>query len=354
MSHLKEREEKSCLNCNAVVYGRYCHVCGQENIAPKESVWHLFNHFFQDITHFHGKFFNSLKHLFLRPGFLSREYLLGRRASYLNPVRMYVFTSFFFFLIFFNVVDISKGFSKQVSTGKSKKTVSEIAAMDSMTYRSFIDEVVQSDSAMKFAYNKEMYLKYLDTVSTPLFVLKDSKAKAGTSENKDSAILKDKNTGWFKKMMARKNLQIRTKYKGDGNAVIKDIINNFFHSFPQLFFISLPLFALVLKLLYFRHKEYYYANHLIFSIHIYVFSFIIMLLSIGVNKLEEISEMRFLGSISTLITVGTFFYEYKAMRNFYQQRRAKTIVKFVLLNFLSLIVIMFLFLVFLLISIYKI
>jgi len=81
--------------------GRYCHVCGQENVEPKESFWHLLTHFFNDITHFDGKFFITLKDLLFKPGFLSKEYMIGRRASYLNPVRMYVFTSAIFFLLFF-------------------------------------------------------------------------------------------------------------------------------------------------------------------------------------------------------------------------------------------------------------
>ena len=80
----------------------YCHICGQENVEPKESVWHLVTHYFNDITHFDGKFFSTLKLLLLRPGFLPAEYVRGRRASYLNPIRMYIFTSFLFFLIFFS------------------------------------------------------------------------------------------------------------------------------------------------------------------------------------------------------------------------------------------------------------
>lgn len=97
MSHLKERQQKNCLNCNTEVQGRYCQNCGQENIEPKETVWHLIAHFFQDITHFDGKFFSTVKYLVIRPGFLSREYMVGRRASYVNPIRMYIFTSAFSF-----------------------------------------------------------------------------------------------------------------------------------------------------------------------------------------------------------------------------------------------------------------
>jgi hypothetical protein len=66
-------------------------------------VWHLVQHFFNDITHFDGKFFSTVKLLLRKPGFLSAEYIAGRRMSYLNPIRMYVFTSAFFFIILFSL-----------------------------------------------------------------------------------------------------------------------------------------------------------------------------------------------------------------------------------------------------------
>ena len=68
----------------------------------------MFTHFFYDITHFDGSFFVTLKDLLFKPGFLSREYMLGRRKKYLHPVRMYVFTSAVFFLVFFSLFHVSE------------------------------------------------------------------------------------------------------------------------------------------------------------------------------------------------------------------------------------------------------
>src|SRR4029079_8070293 len=112
-----------------MIHGRYCHVCGQQNLEPKESVWHLVSHFFNDITHFDGKFFTTLKYLLLKPGFLSREYIKGRRSSYLDPVRMYVFTSAIFFLLFFAFFYSEKA-SVFDQTTVNGKTLTQITAMD--------------------------------------------------------------------------------------------------------------------------------------------------------------------------------------------------------------------------------
>src|SRR5690349_22469253 len=119
--------------------GRYCHVCGQENVEPKESFLHLVTHFFNDITHFDGKFFTTLKDLLFKPGFLSKEYMIGRRASYLNPIRMYVFTSAIFFLLFFSFFE-SKAPLKIVPTINGK-TLEQIDKMDSATFATFTTDL---------------------------------------------------------------------------------------------------------------------------------------------------------------------------------------------------------------------
>ena len=102
MSHIPERKEKDCLNCGTIVQGRYCQQCGQENVVPKETFWHMVTHFFYDITHFDTNFFHTIHHLVFKPGFLSREYLAGRRVRYLHPIKMYVFTSAVFFILLLN------------------------------------------------------------------------------------------------------------------------------------------------------------------------------------------------------------------------------------------------------------
>src|SRR5215203_1483352 len=93
VSHQPERKEKDCLNCGATVIGRYCHICGQENVVTKESFWSLTKHFVYDILHFDSKFFDTLKYIFTKPGLVQKEYIKGRRASFLHPIRMYLFTS---------------------------------------------------------------------------------------------------------------------------------------------------------------------------------------------------------------------------------------------------------------------
>lgn len=355
MNHLKEREEKNCLNCNAQVFGKFCHICGQENIHPKESALHLFNHFFQDVTHFDGKFFSTLKLLIIKPGFLSSEYASGRRMNYLNPIRMYVFTSALFFLIFFSFVqkeedtaepDIHLSFriiTKQINDNKDAWIKSAALIKDSSKSASIKKLIKLADDDLTMLQNDSTAIEKVQSISARDIVLQSSN-KYTTLVQYDSAqksLNDDKKDSWAEQKIERKLIVAKKKY-GDNNAVQQALMHKFKHSFPQILFLSLPLFALGLKLLYIRRKEFYYANHLIFGIHLYCAIFILLLIYFGIIALDNNLHWAILKWIGGFFIAGMFFYEYKAIRNFYQQRRFKTIIKYCLLNILMFIIITFL------------
>jgi hypothetical protein len=344
LSHLKERKEKNCLNCNAEVQGKFCHICGQENIEPVESVWHLVTHFFQDITHFDGKFFSTGRFLLWKPGFLSKEYMMGRRASYLNPIRMYVFTSAFFFLIFFNLFDEND----RVGTSINGKTLLEIEKMDSVSFSAFTKKLKPE------GMNREGFKKYLDSMnSTRGIHFTTSKYK---SKAEYDSLLKTgyKKHNWLERKMIYKEIEMNEKYNNDQAKILKTFSNILIHSFPQMLFISLPIFALILKLLYNRRKQFYYGHHAIFAIHLYVFFFLILLITIGLAKLDKFTSASIVDYLQIASIVYILFYEYKALRVFYEQRRGKTILKFILLNLAHVFVIVFLIVLFTFFSLLKV
>ncbi len=351
MSRLKERKEKNCLNCKAGVQGRYCHVCGQENIETKESVWDLVSHFFRDITHFDGNFFSTVKYLIIKPGFLSKEYMIGRRASYVNPVRMYIFTSAFFFLLFFTFfktdkVDVSNGITI------NKKTVAEINKMDSATFAQFTSNVKLEDGKTGKPMTREEFTGYLDST----ILASDSQfinIKYKTRGQYDSALKAGKAHNWFERKMMYKLIDLNNKYKGRKLEAFKDFKELMLHSLPQLLFISLPLLALLLKLLYIRRREFYYVNHGIFSLHLYIFIFLALLVIFSLNKLNTELNWGIITWLNVILYFSLFFYEYKAMRNFYKQRRGKTMLKFFLLNIMFLVVLCLLFTAFIFFSFFK-
>jgi hypothetical protein len=72
-------------------------VCGQHDVDYSGSFWHLMEDALEGALHYDGKFFRSARYIFTRPGFLTTEFIAGRRARYMHPVRLYIFASFLFF-----------------------------------------------------------------------------------------------------------------------------------------------------------------------------------------------------------------------------------------------------------------
>ncbi len=368
MSHLPERKEKACLNCGAAIYGRFCHVCGQENIEPKESFWHLVAHFMYDITHFDGKFFSTLKYLLFKPGFLSHEYLRGRRADYLHPIRMYVFTSALFFLIFFSFFQLKEGIKvneakptaarllKKLEKKRLNLTESLNDSMPLIAQKGIQVAIEASDSDIALIKRDTTAQDRLQTINTSTFnILGETKKDTiyKTVEAYDSMQLvlpASRRDNFLERRFARQKIHLKEKYHGDGKAIWNAILDKFKHLFPQMLFTSLPLFALLLQLLYVRKKNFFYVNHVVYAIHLYCGTFIIILAAMASTGLLHLLGNADPGWLSGIFELAGFFYWYKSMRNFYEQRRGKTILKYLLVLFLSLIIMILLFTIFFIFS----
>ncbi len=61
---------------------------------------HLLHDLAEELISYDGKIYRSVWLLFARPGFLTREAFADRRASYVSPLRLYVFFSVLFFAAF--------------------------------------------------------------------------------------------------------------------------------------------------------------------------------------------------------------------------------------------------------------
>jgi hypothetical protein len=86
-----------CQNCGEPLSGPFCSNCGQHDIDYHRSLGPIIEDTLEGFLHFDGKFFRSVRWLFTRPGFLTKEFIAGRRVAYINPLRLYIFASFLYF-----------------------------------------------------------------------------------------------------------------------------------------------------------------------------------------------------------------------------------------------------------------
>jgi len=91
-------------------------------------------------------------------------------------------------------------------------------------------------------------------------------------------------------------------------------------------FFMLPIFTWFISLLYIRGKK-NYTEHLVFVFNVQTVFFILLIFYTIFNKIFKTDT-----GIMVFLLVF-LFYLYKSLRNYYKQKRFKTIVKFLLLNF---------------------
>lgn len=89
----------TCLNCGAVLQGRFCHACGQRSVPPFPTLRELVVDAWHELTVFDSRLARTVWLLVRHPGMLAVEYLSGRRTKYIAPLRLYLVASVIFFLI---------------------------------------------------------------------------------------------------------------------------------------------------------------------------------------------------------------------------------------------------------------
>ncbi len=261
------RKDKTCLNCGHDVPDRFCGHCGQENVETKESFGHLVSHFFQDITHYDSKFLITLKYLFFYPGHLTKKYLQGHRMDYVNPIRLYVFTSFIFFLALGSMQESHSPYERHRKEPATRMVFDTTGmklqqALDSGKVAP--DEVEKTKTAI--AVMRTMRDLSYDTTGRATQIY----------DSLQAAVPEHEKHGFILRTFLHRYYEMQDKYGEYVQDVIREKIA---HSYPKLMFLLLPFFALLLKWFFFR-KGYYYADHAIFAIHMHTFIFMVGLIAI--------------------------------------------------------------------------
>ena len=92
-----------CQNCGNEIENNYCSFCGQVYESRIKPFASLIRDFLGDIVAFDSRAAITIKKLIFHPGFLTKEYLIGKRVQYVPPTRLYVILSILlFFLISVN------------------------------------------------------------------------------------------------------------------------------------------------------------------------------------------------------------------------------------------------------------
>lgn len=251
---MKKRRRKTtkCLNCGLSLKESfdYCPGCGQENTDNQLSFGRLVVDFFSNYFSLDSRFGRSVKPFFFQPGVLTQAFMEGKRIKYANPIRLYLVISlihFFFFSINMDrKSDDNQGILKNVNT----QTPAETPPTPS-------DSSEEESKVWPFSSGE---------VSTIQAMLADKEADYTVAQVEDS--IKNGQKPFVPRYLTRQLIKLM---KSD----IKSINNHIVKNIPLGMFFILPVFALLLKLLF---RKRLYINHLVHTLHLHSFSFTVLTL----------------------------------------------------------------------------
>lgn len=285
-------KQSACGNCGYAFKDadNFCPDCGQSNRTHKRPLRYFIREFFEDLLSLDARAFLTLRDLVLKPGKLTRRYNNDHRATYTPPLRFYVLVSLLFFL---SVSWLSQSGIRLADSELSEAIAEPDSLFDGMTLTLFWGLHLEPDDFKALQRTDPLTMESIDSVLTA----------------------RGKRANWLDK---RTVLGLAPLL--DGSFSLEQYYNKLLSNFSYSLFFFMPLMALFLKLLYIRRRQ-FYTEHLIYSIHLHTFSFLLILVVLWINHFQDVVNL------APPAILGIMVYMTISMKVVYGQGWLKTMMK---------------------------
>lgn len=274
-----ERRSAVCLNCGTALAGPFCSACGQRDIPPYPDVRELVIDAFWELSGWDGRFLATVRKLFTAPGALTRDFLEGRRARYISPLRLYLMASLVYFV---------------AAAAAPQRDVSGLIDAGGVQ--------IGLGAPGRIAANAQAAGK--------------GSAPASPAE-RDSMLASVAKAPKLLQPMLRKAVVDPGGFK-----------RSMSEAMPRTLFALLPVFAAIVALFYWRRK---YPEHLYFAVHLHAFIFLVLTLSVLARFAHSTSVS---GVVGMLVTISIPIYATLAFRRTYGGGIGATIAKEIGIGFI--------------------
>jgi hypothetical protein len=256
-------------------------LCGQRDIPPYPSVRELAMDAISEFSGWDGRLASTLRAL-RRPGMLTREFLEGRRARYISPLRVYLMASLVYFVLAASAPDVKLESGKTLFVGlRVGATSTEDNRATSRPER--VGDVASGALEKGEALSAVERQAVLEEIAQAPAVLQPFLRRA--VEDPDG----------FRRGV--------------------------FQTMPRMLFVLLPIFAGIVALFYRGRK---YPEHLYFAIHLHAFIF----LALAVTELMKFTQVALLVVVAGLISlIWIPIYATLAFRRVYGGSLGRTLMK---------------------------
>jgi uncharacterized protein DUF3667 len=296
---------KPCANCGAPMHGPFCYACGQPEKGMIRQLASVMHDVLDTVFNIDSRVFRSLLPLYFRPGYLTLEYFAGRRVRYVTPFRLFFFlciVAFFAIQIALNLGDERFNFNHlgdngdvdtAQTTGDVEKRVAKALtgidqAIKAPEMPAATVESLEKTRAkiQKRADDRLAYLKAREAARA-----KGEKPPPDPNAENDEGQLQIDGKPWDPSahpikvswLPAFANAELNDmagRAKENIVAAKKDprrLIEAVFSRLPWTLGLLMPLFAVLLKIVYI-FKRRLYMEHLMVALHSHAFIFMSLLL----------------------------------------------------------------------------
>lgn len=334
-----------CENCGAELHGHYCAKCGQAAVDYRRSFRHVIADVADSFLNWDSKFVKTIGILLIRPGWLTNQFLAGRRARYLHPLRLYLLVSIAFFLCgrLIPINSISpNGSTTELSPEIERKVAEGLARAPNLPpetrdkVNQALARAADAGTAAEIPSPAESVpAQTSDILPQPAAPLDQSPTPKPHKKNQviqfghDEKGPQDPFGKW---------IQQRAKEKlGEGGTNVQLFVKTLRDNISTMMLFCIPLFAFVLKILYIR-KHRFYIEHLVYALHIHSFFYMATMVSafcvIGAEHWAPALQTPLTWILSIAVVVQVFL----SIRQVYRQGWFMTMFKFFFGGFIYLIV----------------
>jgi len=276
-----------CPNCSAELSGPFCSNCGQHQVDLDRPLSDLGAEAMDAFFSFDTRILRTLWPLISRPGFLTVEFMAGRRKRYVHPLKLYFAISVVLFIGLaasgYSVIVIGDSGDTVVAIGNGKGPEPSIDASGGAAPKTEPKDDDTLAGATEFTVaESEDDDSFLARLFQPLFELAEKDPKR------------------LDRMFS--------------DRLAKSIV------------ILVPVFAALLRLLYWRLS---YITELVFSLHLHSFVFLALLAGLSFDLATGTRERSDPGNIVAVVAIAV--YTFLALRRVQGQGRLLTVAKMVVL-----------------------
>lgn len=354
--------EGFCSNCGTKLRGRICHSCGQDSDSFHRPIWSLLWEVLDGLGGADGRLWRTVPALMFRPGYLTKQYLEGVRARYVQPFRLYLLASVLFFLLSGlssldwssvtrdaeqlsenQIADASETLEAIAESNPELAAELELAARELERVRTAngsstdeSDAEVLVDAITSEANQEQM----IDRIRRSL-VPEDhggdlsQNEQATGDETMVIPLSESANVSFDPGPLSALPLAMRRQLADQFERVINEpgrLFEGMARSLPTLLFFLLPIYALVLSVGQIWRGRFYFYDHLIVSLHFHAYLFLMFTLLLIASPI--ISGWSFL-----IFLIWSNYYLYRLHRVIYQHGRFMSAVRTLTLDLTYLIVI---------------